>query len=421
MERSETLSGPGAEGSRGDAYVRVKPLFWGSWRRRAATPGIASGLSAIHGAFSRARPAERVRTWLAQWRGLLVAMFAGRLVVGIALFVGSTVGAGSIGRELQHWDAMWYLQIASGGYPRNMALQFGSGNALAFFPLFPEIMKLLHVALDVPLLQAGFLLNVIAELFALGGMRRLAEGVSPGTGVRAAVLLAAFPGSAVFALDYPEALALCLCIWSLLMALRERWVVASVLGFFACMTHVNSLGLAFAFLVVALNRRHRGEWWRPAAAVVAAASGAVGFWAWEDVRTHTAFVWWRVEHLYWQPKLDGQLGILSILLQHNSPWGSFGYAVSAAIGSLLVILALRAACGRRWPPVLVAFVAAQLIVCLASSKVALRPRYLLLCFPLLIPVALKFRGVEATLLTACGFVLTIPLMFAWFLPGGFYP
>jgi hypothetical protein len=137
----------------------------------------------------------------------------------------------SIGTWLR-WDAWWYVSVAERGYWFDPA---GQSN-VAFFPLFPLLIRMLTALTGNPVV-AGFLL---ANAAALGAVVALWVWVraeaGPDAAERAARWLAVFPFSFVFHTIYAESLFFLLVTLSLLASARARWPLAGLLGGLAAAT-----------------------------------------------------------------------------------------------------------------------------------------------------------------------------------------
>jgi hypothetical protein len=137
-------------------------------------------------------------------------------------------------------DSGWYLRIAAQGYLAGSA--DGQGSTLAYFPVYPVLVKALALVTGDALV-AGVLLSNLCFLGALWLLYDLVRARTDAQVASATVLLAAFfPGSYVFSSVYTESLFLLLSLASLHYALRDRWGMAGLLG--AALTGTRLLGIA---------------------------------------------------------------------------------------------------------------------------------------------------------------------------------
>ena len=159
------------------------------------------------------------------------------------------------------WDGPQYLLIAQHGY----AASGGQRLALAFFPLYPWLIRLVAMAVRDTVLSAFLVSTVasvaagvaLARLFAIDYRRHLAR--------RAAWFLFIFPTSYFMHIDYSESLFLALVLASFMAARRERWLRAGLLGALAALARPNGILLFPALGADALwelwqTRRFNWRW-----------------------------------------------------------------------------------------------------------------------------------------------------------------
>jgi hypothetical protein len=176
---------------------------------------------------------------------------------------GLTSGLGPVWEVLAgpaaRWDAAYYLTIATRGYGN---LNSTANPRLAFFPLYPLLVKALGVLM--PVIVAGVLISITALAFALYGVHRLsmlesARGAAPAVRGRAwdtarlAVLLIAFSPMAVFfSADYTESLFMALAVGAFLCARNGRWMWAATAGLLASATRSPGVLLLLPTLLLYL-------------------------------------------------------------------------------------------------------------------------------------------------------------------------
>lgn len=130
-----------------------------------------------------------------------------------------------------NWDGQWYWDIVLRGYP-NTALD-ASGHpaqtSLAFYPLYPQLCRLLMGATRLPfdivapllslLLGAAAFVVLFSLLTAVAGRPRALLGTA---------ILSCFVSAPVFQIAYTESLALLLVTTTLLLLRREQYLWALV-------------------------------------------------------------------------------------------------------------------------------------------------------------------------------------------------
>lgn len=175
---------------------------------------------------------------------------------------GLTSGLGSVGEVLAgpaaRWDGAYYLTIATHGYGD---LNSPANHLLAFFPLYPLLVKIVGVVM--PVILAGVLISIVALGFALYGVHRLStlewargaaamRGRAPETAGLAVLLLAFSPMAVFFSADYTESLFMALAVATFLCARHGRWMWAGVAGLLAGATRSPGVLLLLPTLVLYL-------------------------------------------------------------------------------------------------------------------------------------------------------------------------
>lgn len=131
------------------------------------------------------------------------------------------------------WDSQYYADIAQEGYWFTPKAQ----SNVAFFPLYPMIMRLLAPLLGGNVLLAGFMVSNLAFLLALILLYRLAEIETDTDAARRTVFyLALFPTAFFFSAVYTESLFLLLGVAAMLFARLRWWLAAALLGMLASAT-----------------------------------------------------------------------------------------------------------------------------------------------------------------------------------------
>ncbi|MDQ2807493.1 MAG: hypothetical protein M3Z04_11370, partial [Chloroflexota bacterium] len=121
-----------------------------------------------------------------------------------------------------HWDGLWYLQIASGGYRAD-------DGTTAFLPLYPWAVGALGTVLGGRYLVAGVLLSSLIFAGVLLLLYRLVrDQYSPALAPAATLALAVFPTAFFFWAIYSEGLFLLLALAMFVAAGQRRWLVAGL-------------------------------------------------------------------------------------------------------------------------------------------------------------------------------------------------
>ncbi|MEZ0113914.1 hypothetical protein ABH920_007948 [Catenulispora sp. EB89] len=310
----------------------------------------------------------------------------------------------SLTDRLTAWDGRRFVQIAQYGYPHGMA-GAADGSNLAFFPLFPELIRIVHAASGLSWAVSGIVaaqLSLAAALIVLHVL--LTRLYDRRTATIATMLLAgAQPMSLVFFMAYSESLFLALTAGALLAAHRRAWLTAGALTALAGLTRPAGVAVALALAVaVALHARERRR--LPGRAVAGLALGCTGvplFIGWVGLRTGRLDGWFVIQNAGWGTAWDYGHQYLTDLVGTLEGSNEF-MAVCTAVATL-ALLVLSAAAFRRgtWPPLL-AYGAGILVLSLGQSNYfQCKLRLLILALIFLLPPARALaRADNRTLVTA---------------------
>lgn len=352
---------------------------------------------------------NRLRHWYLFWP--LVVYLAARALTLVGLtVVNAFIHHDSLWGELYRWDGIWFVH-ASQGYPSHLPMVHGhvAGNTVAFFPGFPLLIRGVSDLTTVsPVLVAGVISAVtgLVAVGAVGMLTRQFAGAEKAT--RAALLFAVFPGTFAFSLLYSEGIVITCVAFGLLALLRKQWWLAGLLGMVA--TATSPIALAFvlscAWWSVRALIRHRN--WKSLVAPVLAPLGAIAYMVYLWIHTGQWNAWRLTERGGWQsyPSLVYPVHILTTFLFDPIRPTMTGQLLFA--GTVVTIAAAVIAVREHQPtPVLVYGIAAAAMAAM-SAPVGLRPRFIMLAFPLIIAVATRLRGRAywwVFVLSACGLAL----------------
>lgn len=162
-------------------------------------------------------------------------------MIGIQLYPAEETTAPALFNPLIRWDSAWYLRIATEGYRHTPGSTVQRENYVAFFPLYPASLSLLHPLVNAGI--SGILLSNAAFVGALGLLYRLQRslGFSEAHTRRTLLYLCFFPTSFFFSLIYTESLFLLLTLGATWLAQQERWYAAAALVGLAAATRVTGV------------------------------------------------------------------------------------------------------------------------------------------------------------------------------------
>ena len=168
----------------------------------------------------------------------------------------------------QRWDACWYSKIAAYGYEAGQ-------NSTTFFPLFPSLMRAVSIPLGGAIPLAGLVVNAVALILGLMGVRQLVHrDFDAETADRTVLYIVIFPVAFFLFAPFTEALFLACSVWAILAARRRQWGLAILACLLVGLTRPQGMVLFLPVgweAVMALRER-----WR-------AVQAGTGRFSWRDV------------------------------------------------------------------------------------------------------------------------------------------
>ncbi|MFH9294318.1 MULTISPECIES: hypothetical protein [Streptomyces] len=329
------------------------------------------------------------------------------------------------------WDGWWYLQVAEHGYSPSLVRLGGDGlftvqqNSVAFFPLYPALIRMVSETTGLGLYGSGILVSVVFSFVAAAGIFavvRLVAGARAGT--VAAGLWAVAPGAGVEWAVYSESLFVAIAAWACYAVMTKHWVAAGLLAFTAGLNRPTSAVLIGAVGLAALvtlarpaSRREHGIR-GPVYAMVVAPLGLLSYIAWVGYSTGEATAYFTLQREGWAHFFDYGAYTLDVLRNLAVGKGDYVFAFSTPdLLSVQLVLALPfliALMLRKKPPlVLVAYTLATIITVLGTQQMfGNTMRYLLPAFPLLLAPAAALARLKLPSLAV--FFTTAALASGWY-------
>ena len=350
----------------------------------------------------------------------LLAYLAARLVTLGIVALANVWSHHSWVSDLSTWDGAWFLKAVYHGWPAQLPIVDGHVGAspIAFFPLLPLVIRGLTDVSGLGAATVGLIVSGLSGLgavYAVGALTRNFAGAV--TAERAALLFALSPGSFVFSLIYAEGLLLVFIALGLLALVQRRWLLAGVLGALASLTSPVGLAFAASCAVTALVTSWRERDWRSLVAPLLAPTGFVAWMMYLWRHTGNLMAWRETERYGWNsyPSLLYPFRILAkFLLNPLSPtmtgqilfWGT-------VVAIYLSVLMFR----ERQPLAVLSYGVSAVVLFAISSPVGLRPRFLMLAFPLTIAAATRWEGAKFRVALAVSIVglalMTIETLTSW--------
>ncbi len=329
------------------------------------------------------------------------------------------------------WDGWWYLQVAEHGYHPALIHLDSEGlftvqqNSVAFFPLYPALIRLVSETTGLGLYGSGILVSVVSSLIAAAGVYAviaLLAGARAGT--VAAGLWAVAPGAGVEWAVYSESLFVALAAWTCYAVMTRRWVAAGLLAFTAGLNRptsavlIGAVGLA-ALVTLARPQSRREHGVRgPVYAMLVAPLGLLAYVAWVGWATGEATAYFTLQREGWAHFFDYGAYTWDVLRNLAVGHGDYPFAFSTPdLLSLQLVLALPfllALMLREKPPlVLTAYTLATIVTVLGTQQMfGNTMRYLLPAFPLLLAPAAALSRLKLPALTV--FFTTAALASGWY-------
>jgi hypothetical protein len=320
------------------------------------------------------------------------------VAVGLAVFL-QMHPRESLTSVVLRQDGWWYTRLAREGYTKSLRPPLNPHDFhhrysdWAFYPGYSLVIRAVHEVTRTSYVTSSLIAATVLGLLAVWAVYALGHlfGGVP-VARAAAVLIAAWPGSAAFSLPYSEGLFVAATALALILAQKERWVWAGAAGAVAVVTRPTGLALLAALAVVAVLHVARQRDWRPLVAVGLAASGGVAFVLYGWARTGDVMVWRHAENL-WGQRLDLSVALLrrsvGVVLHPLTDLHDRGHqlllltTLLEMLGLLvLILMGVAAARTRGWlSPAMVVYACAAVAMIVGYSAVASRPRMVLAVVP----------------------------------------
>ena len=337
-----------------------------------------------------------------EWRydlALLALTRVGLIAVGLLATVLVPLG----GRHLDllpnlNWLDMWaqydaqhYVNIAIGGYEPPTA----SFSNIAFFPLYPLLIRLVTLLVGGPSEQsaalAGVIISNVALFVALLYLSALvARDLSLSAARRSVLYVLVFPTTLFLSSVYAEPLFLATAAAALYHARAGEWYRAGAAGALAALTRPFGVLLAVPLLIELVRQRAPLRAWPSLAGPPLGLAAFIGYlwWLFDDPLAyfHAGASWGRGFHAAWDVLL-GYLGAMSSQSTTPITLYDWRYAWIDLVAMLAMIVVLVA--GVRRVPVSYSAYAASGLLFAMSTGVAWfsASRHALALFPLIIVMA----------------------------------
>lgn len=327
------------------------------------------------------------------------------------------------------WDSGWYFDIARRGYYWTPDGQ----SSLAFFPLYPMLMRALawpFGGTDRALWVSGIVLSYACLVLGLTVLHRLTATTFGGdreAARRTVLYVAVFPFAYFFTQVYTESLFLLTTVSAVAAATASRWGLAGLLGGLAALTRPNGILIAVPLGLLALADRPRpAALARRAAALSLVPLGFASFCVFARQLSGDPLGWLHAQ-AQWGYRVGNRPWVeLMRLLDGLDREGLYGYFFSDALAPYyflhgvvaLAFVALTPSVFTRVGVALGAYLAVSLYVPLTGNALEGIGRYAVTLFPafMLLGTVTSRRLHEAILIVSALVLSLLASLFA-----GFYP
>jgi len=351
------------------------------------------------------------RTPAARWfpTTALAVYLACRILTLMAVAVADLTTRNGLVADLTTWDGVWFLRAVRHGYPAHLPMVDGhvAASPIAFFPLFPLVVRgLATVGVD-PGIGALVLSGVTGAtaVIAVGFLARRIAGEQRAS--RAVLLFAVFPGTFAFSFAYSEGMVITCVGFGLVALLDRRWWLAGLLG--AVATAASPVALAFVVSCAWCGGRAA---WRdrrpgPLLAPLLAPLGFVAYMAYLWVHTGAPMAWRLTERGGWKSFPSPTYPFRIVWTFVSDPLSPTLTGQILVVGTAAAVIGIVLMVRERQPvPVLLYGLCAAGAAAI-SQPVGLRPRFLMLAFPMVVAVGTRYGGWTHRVLVAVSVVLLV--------------
>lgn len=146
-----------------------------------------------------------------------------------------------------HWDTVWYINIARYGY--------SAEKSTAFFPLYPLLIHGIMYLLHSPLLSGLFIANIAMLVTFTVFYQLTLEDFGSERAMRAVLYIAVVPTGFFLAAAYNASLAISLAVLCFYHIRHGNWWLAGAFGLFASLNRSVGVLLVFPFLYEYLRQQ----------------------------------------------------------------------------------------------------------------------------------------------------------------------
>lgn len=305
---------------------------------------------------------------------------------------------------LSNWDGQHFLQIAENGYLE--AYQ------LAFFPLFPILMRLIQLIIPLPLWIVGVLINLVGTIGGFVFLAKILLRQKISHPWMILVLILFFPVSFFFVTLYSEALFFLLSLGAIYFYHKDKNWPTILLLTLLTLTRMAGIALVLAILVDLYYRKKFNYWFL--IPFIGVGSFAIYGYLKTGILLSIVFA-----ETYWERMVTfpgfALYNSLSILLREGISY--HGYSLVADLLLVIGVLIILFRSYRIIPRLYFYYALFSLLIPLSTSTFLSLPRFLLVIFPLFMAFYMWTNNTVRWIYCIVGVMLSV-IFFTIFLQGG---
>lgn len=308
-------------------------------------------------------------------------------------------------KMLAQWDGQNFLSIIQQGYYLD--------SLLAFFPLFPLVVKSISLIIPFGEVGNGLIFNWIIMGVSMLFLHKLLEIDFKKKEIGFIILLnLLFPFSFFFITYYSEALFFCLSVLVLFYYKKQKFYLTILFLFLLTLTRMAGVALVMAIIVDQIRLKKN-----PALFFIPFV-GTVGYVYYSFLQTGNLFALINAEENWQRLVMYPGFSILNslhVLLTQGISFGNFGVVFDLLLVLGVIILLVRSY--SFLPKIYWYYALFSVLIPLSTSTFLSFPRFLIVLFPLFIAFYRMSNTIVRVLYLLIGFIIQ-QILFWSFLQGG---
>lgn len=286
---------------------------------------------------------------------------------------------------LTDWDGNFYKMIAQDLYQPVGGTWEEPELKLAFFPVLPVVVHVLHLVSGVGVHVLGPLVSIVVALFAFVALvRHVARKFGDAVATATCALMLFSPNAFVLSMFYTEGLFLLIAVLVFDKLDKKQWAGAGLLALIGGLVRPSGFVLFVPCVIAAIDaRRREPSNWRMFVAPVLAPLGFIAWVAYVAQRTGEPFGYFSIQSEVWGARIDGGAAFLRGLVDlfdvsdHN-----LDVKMSVAAGLILGLGGLALSWKQKVDATYIGYSVALVALTIFNERQSSGWRFLLPAFPL---------------------------------------